>query len=84
MYNTAVYSLEDGRSAAEEAVINQPDVSAVADSQQQQEVTTLSWLSMINRRNEALAHLQSILRQNAAHDQTLSRETFCHLFSQTV
>ena len=83
MYNTAVYSLEDGRSAAEEAVNNQSDVHAVVDVQQQ-EVTTLSWLSMINRRNEALAHLQSILSQNAAHDQTLSRETFCHLFSQTV
>ena len=57
-----------------------PDVTEGAH---QQEVSA-DWISMAKSRDEALSDLQSILRQNANDDQTLSLETFRRLFSQTV
>jgi len=78
LYNSTVSSMTN--SSRFENGNQPPDVAAV----EQQSEVTLNWLSMINRRNEALSNLQSILRNNSTDDQTLSQETFCHLFSQTV
>jgi hypothetical protein len=57
-----------------------PDVTEGAH---QQEVSA-DWISMAKSRDEALSDLRSIFSQNANDDQTLSLETFCRLFSQTV